>query len=431
MRPGKNDKEVSEELSEFFSKINNTLPPLPPRSIVPSYSWPVIPREEVLKKLKQIKKPSSTVYGDVIPLTINFVTDEIATFLTPLFNKSFAEGTWPEAWRRETQTVIPKCANPTSFDELRNLSCTNLFSKLMEVFLLERLQSEVSTRSNQYGGTKGSGTNHFLIHTYHQIMSALEDNKNTVSIISIDFSKAFNRMDHGKCIQALSIKGATSEALTMVSAFLRDRTMSVKVGSTLSNLRKILGGSPQGTKLGNFLFTITIDAIEEKNHPLHLTRISQENSDVEDANILRTGLTCMTSTPYKAGTSDGVLRYLDEFGRGLSDDSVSDVSPNVDNGTGGEEDRSTWIDKFVDDVNGGQSHHILEGSAHITEKKEVRKIHAKKCQDIYETILTNSEKINMKVNPKKTKLLCISSAINYDVKSYIKKVLKWLKVTNL
>ena len=159
---------------------------------------------------------------------IGQLTPTLAKLLCQVLNKVFEEGGWPKIWRHETQTVIPKSSNPASFDELRNLSCTNLFSKLMEVFVLEQMSSEVNNKPNQYGGVKGSSTNHFLINTYQNIMNAMEDNKKSVSIISVDFSKAFNWMHHGQCLKALAHGGASQNVLVMVDAFLRDRTTYVR-----------------------------------------------------------------------------------------------------------------------------------------------------------------------------------------------------------
>ena len=39
--------------------------------------------------------------------------------------------------------------------------------------------------------------------------------------------------------------------------------MKVKAGNTWPAPRDVRGGSPQGTKIGNFLFVVTIEAIEE------------------------------------------------------------------------------------------------------------------------------------------------------------------------
>ena len=49
----------------------------------------------------------------------------------------------------------------------------------------------------QYGGVKGCGTDHFLIDTWENILQELEDNRASVNLMSLDYSKAFNRMGIG------------------------------------------------------------------------------------------------------------------------------------------------------------------------------------------------------------------------------------------
>ena len=61
----------------------------------------------------------------------------------------------------------------------------------METFILERLREEVTIRSNQYGGIRGSGMNNFLIRSWHNILSALDTPNSAVALLSIDFSKVF------------------------------------------------------------------------------------------------------------------------------------------------------------------------------------------------------------------------------------------------
>ena len=192
-------------------------------------------------------------------------------------------------------------------------------------------------------------------------MTALEDSRNSVSIVSVDFSKAFNRMSHYHCLQAFKFYGASTESLAMIAAFLQGRIMSIKVGNAMSTPRNVLGGSPQGTKMGNYLFTITIDCIEQKNHPLYLRgldndreRINNEEeggeTTTEDENdtTLPTRPPNHSSTPYKAGTSDGVIRYLDESGRGCSIMvNTTPSSPYFSPPTNWKT-IDPWVDKYVD-----------------------------------------------------------------------------------
>ena len=82
-----------------------------------------------------------------------------------------------------------------------------------------------------------------------KIFSALEDPSCVVSLMSVDFSKAFNRVDHRACLDALARGGASTDSLRMVASFLRERRMRFKVNNVLLEERHVRGGSPQGTRL--------------------------------------------------------------------------------------------------------------------------------------------------------------------------------------
>ena len=83
----------------------------------------------------------------------------------------------------------------------------------------------------------------------------------SAALTSIDFAKAFNRMSHQACLQALGEHGASNKSLALISAFLFKRTMSVRIGTTFSEPKLINGGSPQGSILGNYLFCMTTDKL--------------------------------------------------------------------------------------------------------------------------------------------------------------------------
>ena len=149
---------------------------------------------------------------------------------------------WPAAWKRETVTVFPKTQSASSFEECRNLSCTPLFSKVMESFLMDMIRSEVKVDESQYGGIKKCGTEHFLLQAWDNILNTLEDNRTSVNIITVNYAKAFNRMSHQHCLLAFKNKGASQPTIDLITAFLRGRTMQVKV-EALSQPRWINGGS--------------------------------------------------------------------------------------------------------------------------------------------------------------------------------------------
>lgn len=130
---------------------------------------------------------------------------------------------------------------------------------MLERFVFARINDETSLADSQYGGRKKCGVDHMLINMWETILSDKDSPASASCIVSLDFEKAFNRLNHDACILALERHGALILSVKLVHSFLQNRLVYARVGSTLSSALKIFGGSPQGSILGNLLFTITTD----------------------------------------------------------------------------------------------------------------------------------------------------------------------------
>ena len=115
----------------------------------------------------------------------------------------------------------------------------------------------------QFGGTKNTGTAHYLIEFLTFILYNLDNPESTAVIATmIDFSKAFNRIDHNLIITRLADLQVPSWLLRVVMGFLENRKLKVKFKGATSDTKNMPGGGPQGTILGMFLFLILIDPIK-------------------------------------------------------------------------------------------------------------------------------------------------------------------------
>ena len=132
-----------------------------------------------------MRKPKSTVEGDIDPRLVTRYSDLLAIPLHFLYCQIYGHLEWPELWSTETVHLIPKVPAPENLSQLRNLSCTPLFSKALESFILEDLKGKVSLSRNQFGGIKGTGVTHFLVETWNEILSALEDPRAAASLLSL------------------------------------------------------------------------------------------------------------------------------------------------------------------------------------------------------------------------------------------------------
>ena len=102
------------------------------------------------------------VAGDIFPVLVNRAAPYLATPLVHIYNSISISHTWPNLWKIEYVTPIPKKNVPECANDLRNISCTQLFSKIYESFVLEWVTGQVFLQDNQFGGVKGRSTEHFL-----------------------------------------------------------------------------------------------------------------------------------------------------------------------------------------------------------------------------------------------------------------------------
>ena len=214
----------------------------------------------------------------------------------------------------------------------------------------------------------------------------------------------------------------------MVNAFLAGRTMRFKVNGTLSNPRNVSGGSPQGTKLGNFLFIATINTIEDHNTLQELITPVIEAEDEDSYGLRRlagrigavrrfnSGVV-NASTPCKKATTDGVLRYIDVSGRENS--TLLEDTPSLLTEPRCWPEVPPWLGKYVDDLNTGERLYLRNAISTFSHTKEKKLIRATECERAFAAVFDNATKIGMKVNPSKTQLLCLSSSNSCEVSSFV------------
>lgn len=130
--------------------------------------------------------------------------------------------------------------------------------------MLRWAREEIRPKQNQYGGEPGASSAQLLVETLDYVTTALEDSRAGVVLSALDFSKAFNRFDHGKCLTSIIEKGISRQVLDLLAAFLHQRTMTIKVGKCKFNPRTINAEAPQGSVLGCFLFNLGVDNLEDE-----------------------------------------------------------------------------------------------------------------------------------------------------------------------
>ena len=148
-------QEAANRIVEHFARISREFPPLsverlPDRvnmklaSPESESETPVIYEYEVYDNIRAANKPKSGVPGDLPRKLINEFSPELSLPVCKIFNnilKSAKQGCakWPCAWKREYGTPLQKKPDPQNEDDLRIISLTAFFSKVMEKFVVKWL----------------------------------------------------------------------------------------------------------------------------------------------------------------------------------------------------------------------------------------------------------------------------------------------------
>ncbi len=102
----------------------------------------------------------------------------------------------------------------------------------------------------QFGGMAGTGTTDALVEMLHKWYEATDEPGTTVRVLVMDYSKAFDLINHETLIDKLVTMNLPAHIVRWMAAFLLDREQTVKIGESVSQPGYPNGGVSQGTLSG-------------------------------------------------------------------------------------------------------------------------------------------------------------------------------------
>ena len=214
----------AEAIADNFDKIANLYDPLKKEDIeIPedaqSRTLPLYEPHQIWEKIKSMKKKKSTVKGDIPWRIICEFSVELSSPFCNIFNTGTLNCEWPNIWKFEYVTPVPKVFPPSSRDDLRKISGTKKFSKIYEALISETIlkDMEPSIDPAQYGNQKGISIQHYLVNMVNRILTILDTNnqKEKYAVIAklVDWSKAFDMQD-----PALGVKSFINKRSSTISS---------------------------------------------------------------------------------------------------------------------------------------------------------------------------------------------------------------------
>lgn len=260
-----NDDKVNEEIRSVLQNSGNH---------ENQFTFREVSSLEVKKIIKSLKSNSSG-HDNITSFFVKLAIDHITNPLVNIINSSLLHRKFPENWKRAIVKPIPKIPNAVLPTDFRPISLLTTFSKICEKAatyqMIYFLEQNNKRDKNQSAYRSNHSTTTALLNISDDIYDALDDSELTILVL-LDYSKAFDTINHRLLFAKLKSLGFASSAISWICSYLTDRKQKVKTSRDESGWETIKNGVPQGSILGPLLFTIMVYDIQQciKNGKYHM-----------------------------------------------------------------------------------------------------------------------------------------------------------------
>ena len=230
---------------------------------IPGFTFGNYTSLSVIKAINELSITSSPGVSGIPTRILKEIGVKIAPVLAEIFNNCISSGIIPDEWK--TAVVTPLFKNKGQKEDLnsyRGISVLPPINKVFEILISNKIRDYFESNgifsSAQHGFRKNFSCETALHELISDLNLARDKNKITL-LLFIDFKKAFDTVDSELLIRKLFHYGFDNQALSLIRNYFFNRKQFVKMGSNVSNYKKIKLGVPQGSVLGPLFFLIFIN----------------------------------------------------------------------------------------------------------------------------------------------------------------------------
>nr|CAI5826787.1 unnamed protein product [Callosobruchus analis] len=235
-----------DKINEYFTKSLPTLAPADhllenydTNTVFPDlFSFEPVEDHLIFSILKEIKSKSTGNDGLNI-MMVELCFSRILPFLKHIINFCLSNSVYPSSWKKVIVVPLPKKSNIEEYKDLRAISILPVLFKFLEKTVAMKLREhlEVKTVLPEIQSGFRSG---------HSCSTALlkRDAGEYTVLILLDFSRAFDTLNHYLLLKILNFIGMARSTVTFFSNYLKDRQHRVVLNGESSVFMNITAGVP-------------------------------------------------------------------------------------------------------------------------------------------------------------------------------------------
>ena len=222
---------------------------------------------EIIKNLTRDKAPGEDgIHAEFL----QNLGEKGIRILTNIINKIYQQGELPPDFVNNIFIPIPKVNKAMECSDHRTISLISHAAKILLVIIKNRITPIIERQlsETQLGFRKGRGTRE-AIYNLRVLSERLIEKKKEVHICFIDYTKAFDRVNHEKLIQIMQKANIPKHEIRLIVNLYWEQTAVIRTNNGMSNKVKIRRGIRQGCILSPILFNLYSEflireAIEEE-----------------------------------------------------------------------------------------------------------------------------------------------------------------------
>ena len=258
-----------EKAAEYLSQIQWKPPEGPPHvndqiltdqgAGINDEEWALEEFNAVIQKIKPKKAPGpDNVQGEFI----RWLDQDNRRRLLELYNDILMKQQYPDSLNQANIASIYKKGDPAKLENYRPIALLQVFYKLLASLLKLRLTDHLEPwiLKTQYGFRKKRSTSQPLF-IARRLMDIAERQRSPLTLILLDWAKAFDKIDQTKLIEALIRIKVPDKIIAVIKNIYANAQFRVVTKENQSNFYKQCAGIRQGCPLSPYLFTIVMTAI--------------------------------------------------------------------------------------------------------------------------------------------------------------------------